>query len=458
MKHSSNLILLCVVGLLAVFSLHTPPASAWDPFLPQHRFIECPNWSPEHIAFDDDVLFFGEQRLFISIEVTDQMLTTSNLDPPFPAAPFLIDFSAVTQPEALRNARLPAEWEPKKALLVSNGNKAAEGILEALDNVRDKPPVFVLASEEQISNESHYQRSTGDAVEKHPIKNGNAWPRDNTGLFVEFTLPSGKKDLCLLQNKATTANLCNAKDRSLLPCTCPVSVPANLQGGFFLSDGSGTCATTEKWFKHAAIETTPLQKADLLRSYLGCQRVLVLAPNRDGTGHIDMIFKFLPQRGVMAAYLDMNDSTHSRFNDNIRFLRWLQSKGVFQDVYPVYLPKRAIVPTDQKGKCSEFLSGPFPYPPLLNAYLLDDETALVPQFHLDLVFDWPEETQAIWNQWWDDTNQRILEEFKTAGFKNVLPTDATSFIRGGLAPKSCSNLRGGIHCSMTEVPSLRHDK
>lgn len=66
--------------------------------------------------------------------------------------------------------------------------------------------------------------------------------------------------------------------------------PLDLEGGNFASDGNGTCFTTQRTFQRNA-DKTEAQVRDVFRQYLGCRSVVVLIPEEDRTGHIDMFSK-----------------------------------------------------------------------------------------------------------------------------------------------------------------------
>jgi agmatine/peptidylarginine deiminase len=66
--------------------------------------------------------------------------------------------------------------------------------------------------------------------------------------------------------------------------------PLDLEGGNFTSDGKGTCYTSQQTFLSNA-DKTDAQIREVFREYLGCDKVIVLIPEEDGTGHIDMFSK-----------------------------------------------------------------------------------------------------------------------------------------------------------------------
>ncbi len=66
--------------------------------------------------------------------------------------------------------------------------------------------------------------------------------------------------------------------------------PLDLEGGNFTSDGKGTCFTSQKTFQNNA-DKTEAQVRQVFKDYLGCQQLVVLIPEEDGTGHIDMFSK-----------------------------------------------------------------------------------------------------------------------------------------------------------------------
>jgi agmatine/peptidylarginine deiminase len=71
-----------------------------------------------------------------------------------------------------------------------------------------------------------------------------------------------------------------------------------MEGGNFQADGFGTCYTTERELENTGL--TSAQLASVLKSYAGCETLVVLKDlNPDGTGHIDMFFKLFAKDGVV---------------------------------------------------------------------------------------------------------------------------------------------------------------
>lgn len=73
--------------------------------------------------------------------------------------------------------------------------------------------------------------------------------------------------------------------------------PLDFEGGNFATDGEGTCYVSQGLYWYNA-DKTAARIDELLGQYLGCRKVIVLAPLEDGTTHIDMFSK-LASKNVM---------------------------------------------------------------------------------------------------------------------------------------------------------------
>lgn len=75
-------------------------------------------------------------------------------------------------------------------------------------------------------------------------------------------------------------------------------MPFNFEGGNFQADGLGTCTTSLRALKNTGY--SELKVKNLFKQYAGCENTLIMKDiTDDGTGHIDMFFKWLGPDSVL---------------------------------------------------------------------------------------------------------------------------------------------------------------
>ncbi|MSQ83436.1 MAG: hypothetical protein EXR77_11210 [Myxococcales bacterium] len=75
-------------------------------------------------------------------------------------------------------------------------------------------------------------------------------------------------------------------------------MPFGFEGGNFQADGLGRCTTSTRALKNTGY--SELKVLNLLKNYAGCDKTLIMKDiTDDGTGHIDMFFKWLGPDSVM---------------------------------------------------------------------------------------------------------------------------------------------------------------
>lgn len=81
-------------------------------------------------------------------------------------------------------------------------------------------------------------------------------------------------------------------------------MPFAFEGGNFQADGLGTCATSFRALQNTGF--SELTVRNILKRYLGCQNTLIMKDiTDDGTGHIDMFFKWIsPDAVMLGEYVD----------------------------------------------------------------------------------------------------------------------------------------------------------
>ena len=81
-------------------------------------------------------------------------------------------------------------------------------------------------------------------------------------------------------------------------------MPFAFEGGNFQADGLGTCATSFRALQNTGFSEATVR--NILKRYLGCQSTVIMKDiTDDGTGHIDMFFKWISPDAVMIGdYVD----------------------------------------------------------------------------------------------------------------------------------------------------------
>ncbi len=81
-------------------------------------------------------------------------------------------------------------------------------------------------------------------------------------------------------------------------------MPFAFEGGNFQADGLGNCATSLRALQNTGF--SELTVRNILKRYLGCQNTIIMKDiSDDGTGHIDMYFKWIgPDSVMLGEYVD----------------------------------------------------------------------------------------------------------------------------------------------------------
>lgn len=110
-----------------------------------------------------------------------------------------------------------------------------------------------------------------------------------------------------------------------------VTMPYYMVGGELLTDGQHLCAVGDRLFykSYQATGTGAFKTASLMKAYFGCEKLIVLKSNSaDGTGHIDMIAKFLPKERILLGEIsDQNDLAFQQNQANLAFIEFLAQSG-----------------------------------------------------------------------------------------------------------------------------------
>jgi len=98
-----------------------------------------------------------------------------------------------------------------------------------------------------------------------------------------------------------------------------------LEGGNFISDGCGTCFSTDRIYEQNQGYLTPDEVDQIMLDYLGCERFIVLERlTDDGTGHIDMFAKLLDADTIIVNSLtNTSDPDYQILEDNAAYVATL---------------------------------------------------------------------------------------------------------------------------------------
>jgi agmatine deiminase len=89
--------------------------------------------------------------------------------------------------------------------------------------------------------------------------------------------------------------------------TAAVELPIEFEGGNLLSNGAGTCLTTDQLLEqNRGVVERKLRQ--MFRTRLGCRRLLILPRlAREGTGHIDMFASFVSAKKVLVGRFELEE-------------------------------------------------------------------------------------------------------------------------------------------------------
>ena len=234
--------------------------------------------------------------------------------------------------------RMPAEWAPHRATLMSwptvtrrdfwgdlFGQAKADWATVA-NAVASFEPVVMLADPEQVPEA---RAMCGEGVEILPVPIDDSWMRDNGPIFVT----DGRGGVALVHFRF------NAWGEKYLPYDRDAEVPKHvaahlgmrryeapmiLEGGSIFVDGEGTLLTTEQCLLHP--NRNPGMSREQIEStlgdYLGVDRVIWLGQghplDRDTDGHVDAIAQYLsPGAILLDAPADPADPYHETGRDNL---------------------------------------------------------------------------------------------------------------------------------------------
>jgi agmatine deiminase len=235
--------------------------------------------------------------------------------------------------------RMPAEWEPHEACLMSwpyreslwgsHLEQAKTDYAEVARAVSIFEPVVMVCNP---GDEGEVANLCGSGVSPLPIPIDDSWMRDNGPIFVvdarghaamvHFRFNSwGGKYLPFDRDAAVPERLASHFGISRY------EAPMVLEGGSFFVDGEGTLITTEQCLLNPN-RNPQMSRGDIeecLRGYLGVSEVVWLGMgevgDRDTDGHIDGIAQYVaPGRVILRVPSDPQDPDHESGRENLRRL------------------------------------------------------------------------------------------------------------------------------------------
>ncbi len=336
----------------------------------------------------------------------------------------------------MTDRRLPAEWEPQSAVLLTWPHAHGDWG-HHLDEAQQTFAAMAraIASRQRLVISCHDTESLAQvealtrglsSVERLLIPSNDIWVRDHGPITV---LQSGQPRLLNFRfngwGNKYPAKLDDQIPRALAPAAFPgtplESVDLVLEGGSIESDGAGTLMTTRRCLLHPgrnpSLDELATERA--LRDWLGVRKVLWLEHGElegdDTDGHVDMLARFAPGNRILYSACDDPDDVHYRplqaMERELRAFR--NSEGAPYELLPLPWPPAR---HDEDGQRM----------PLSYAnFLVINGAVLVP------VYDVP-------------TDQPALELIRHAfPGRAIVPIDALPLIRQ----------HGSVHCASMQIPA-----
>ena len=243
-----------------------------------------------------------------------------------PAYSLVVTLSALNSTPAADGFHMPAEFEPhdrcylvwpeRNATWRLGAKPAQSAFAQVAAAISRSEPVTVLASSRQWE---HARASLSDDVQVIEMTTDDAWARDTGPTFVidrrhperrgvdwEFNAWGGLDGGLLFpwaDDDLVAAKVCE------LEHVLRYRAPFVLEGGSIHVDGQGTCLTTEECLLNSNRNPgrTKGEMEDLLRSYLGVERVIWLPRGLVGDetdGHVDNLACFTSPGRVLLTWSD----------------------------------------------------------------------------------------------------------------------------------------------------------
>ncbi|MCC5856844.1 MAG: agmatine deiminase family protein [Ectothiorhodospiraceae bacterium] len=227
--------------------------------------------------------------------------------------------------------RLPAEWEPQSALLLTwphrdgdwgNDLEDVQQTFAAMARAVAPRQRLVVACHDQTTETEVRRRTRGlSSVTYLQIPSNDIWVRDHGPITV---LEDGRPRLLDFRFNGWGNKYPSALDDRLTAALAPEAFPGLplesinvvLEGGSIETDGAGTLLTTTRCLLHPSrnpgVERTKLER--WLHDWFGVRRVLWLEHGElegdDTDGHIDMLARFAPGNRILYTACDDRSDPH----------------------------------------------------------------------------------------------------------------------------------------------------
>lgn len=269
--------------------------------------------------------------------------------------------------------RLPAEFEPHKAILLAFPWEGADwpgkygavqwALVEFIKKVTlFEPLILIVKSElhrEKVEKKLRQAHVNRDKIDFIYLKTNRCWMRDSGPIVVKNENGSSEALHFNFNGWAKYANY--HKDRKVpksvathlnIPITKVIHKNSHvvLEGGAIDANGKGTLLTTEECLLDPEIQVrnrgfTREDYERIFQEYLGITHSIWLGKGIEGDdthGHIDDICRFVnPDTVVVCQELQKNDRNHQRMEDNLRRLKNARlENGKSLNIAEIPLPSR----------------------------------------------------------------------------------------------------------------------
>jgi len=261
----------------------------------------------------------------------------------------LSDFNMIN----INQRRLPAEWEPQQAVLLSFPHEGKDwpgkylavqwAFIEFIRKIAEYERVILVTNSENHFNrvESMLKRAHVDLnhIDLLYIATNRSWMRDSGPIVVVY--PDGSKEALQFKFNGWAKYGNHRKDQKVaeavgnhlhLPVT-KVSYNKKavvLEGGAIDCNGRGTLITTEECLLDSSIQVrnAGFSKSDyenIFKEYFGVTNVIWLGQGIEGDdthGHVDDICRFVNEDTVVAcSEKNQNDPNHFYLDANLKRLQ-----------------------------------------------------------------------------------------------------------------------------------------
>jgi agmatine/peptidylarginine deiminase len=384
------------------------------------------------------------------------------------------DSSEKQMSELFNSVRIPAEYEPTKAVLLSDSlfRYNEENYMKEILNSSAKEVWFALGEKNSSAFNQKVQEIeslAGDKKEKLKFFNktssggsydNTVWARDWAPLFGKPSNPEPLKledsqnfSLALMDFNYYTSRKSDDASGKALERTIREgsefknesivrgSVPLYLEGGNFMITSSGFCAVSDKILEVNGKKFLPedilfneIQVKELLKSLLGCKTTLITESlPYERTRHIDMWAKFMSNTDVIVAEIqeDALSAIGSKLNTaDLRATKKIQE----------FLNRQAEVFAQNGFKVSR-IPMPLVYLDTYRSYtnsLIVNKTVFVPKYEK---FDDADKVSYYDADFIPKYEEKVLRVYEQLGFE-VKFLKADKLIADG----------GAIHCTSMQIP------